>query len=561
MAKEQNIKQGERLTLNGAQAVIETLKREGVKYIFGLPGTTIMHLIDALYDEKEIRYITVRHEQVAAFMADGYARATGEIGVCMASRGPGAANLTIGIHNAYAESIPVLALLGQVSSEIYYRDAFEEMDLVKFFEPITKWAFEIHQTARIPELLQRGIKTALAGRPRPVAVSLPLDVQTKEEEFSFRPVFRMEHRAVDGEGVQKAAELLKAARNPVILAGGGIALANGTAELVRLAEQLAIPVMTTWRRPNVFPNDHPLYFGNVGPGCPPVCWELLREADVVLAAGTHFSEFSTNRWTILSGRTRLIHLDIDLEELGKIYVPDVALLGDARETIKKIRESLDGYAETLENRKAFQKYLPRYKEETRLPEWSAARPVPSAAVVESLNRIIKKYDAVIVEDAATFGPWLARYGSFQPGRFYAAAGGSMGWGFPAAMGIKLAQPDHPVLNVSGDGAFWMVAQDMETAVREKIPVVNVILNNFCYGNTRDRQKTAHQGRYLGIHYNNIDFAQFARLLGAFGERVESAEQLDGAIERAIASGKPAIVDVIQDPWEGLPPGAVPAVAK
>ncbi|MCM3728881.1 thiamine pyrophosphate-binding protein [Neobacillus cucumis] len=548
--------------MNGAQAVIETLQREGIKYAFGLPGTTIMHLIDALYDNDEIRYISVRHEQIAAFMADGFARSTGTIGVCMASRGPGAANLTIGIHNAYAESVPILAIIGQVSDEIYYRDAFEEMDLVKFFEPITKWSIEIHQTPRIPELLQRGIKTALSGRPRPVAISIPLDVQISEiKEFSFRPVHRLNHRVIDVNGIKRAVEILKDAKDPVIIAGGGVAISNGTNELIQLAEQLAIPVITTWRKPNVFPNNHSLYFGNVGPGCAPSSWELIKEADVIFAVGMHFSEFSTNRWTSISNKTKLIHIDIDENEIGKIYIPEVSLLGDAKETMKVIIDQLASYTENLVDRANFNKYLPKYLEETKLPELVTDCPVSSISVLESINRLMNEKDVIIVEDAATFGPWLTRYGKFKPGNFYAAAGGSMGWGFPASMGIKLANPERIVLSVTGDGAFWMVAQDLETAVRENIPVVNIVLNNFCYGNTRDRQKTAHDGRHIGIHYNNIDFAEFARLLGAYGERVESAEQLDGAINRAIASGKPAIIDIIQDQWEGLPPDAIPATAR
>jgi len=548
--------------MNGAQAVIETLTREGVKYIFGLPGTTIMHLLDALYDEKEIRYISVRHEQIAAFMADGYARATGEIGVCMASRGPGAANLTIGVHNAHAESVPILALLGQVSDSVYYKDAFEEMDLVKFFEPITKWSMEIHQTERIPELLQRGVKTALSGRPRPVAVSLPLDVQIKEvEEFTYRPVYRSDSRVVDLQRIPSAVDLLKAAKNPVILAGGGVAISNATDVLVQLAEQLSIPVVTTWRKPNVFPNNHELYFGNVGPGCPSVCWEMLEQADLVLAVGVHFSEFSTKRWSAISEDAKLIHIDVDEEELGKIYVPDVGLLGDARETIRNIIEQMGPVNEKLQNRNLYQVLLPKYLNETALPKVTSHTPVESSAVMSVINEIVKERDPIIVEDAATFGPWLTRYGKFKPGGFYAAAGGSMGWGLPAAMGIQLANSDKVVINVTGDGAFWMVAQDLETAVRENIPVINLVLNNFCYGNTRDRQKTSHNERYVGTHYNNIDFAAYAKLLGAYGERVESSEQLYGAIHRAIESGKPAIIDVIQDSFEGLPPGAVPAISK
>ncbi|WP_134704241.1 thiamine pyrophosphate-binding protein [Ammoniphilus sp. YIM 78166] len=547
--------------MNGAQAVIETLKREGVKYVFGLPGTTIMHLLDALYDEEEIRYISVRHEQVASFMADGFARSSGKVGVCMASRGPGAANLTIGIHNAYAESVPVVAILGQVSDELYHRDAFEEMDLVKFFEPITKWSFEVHNTHRIPELLQRGIRTAMSGRPRPVAVSIPLDVQLKEADFAFGPALRRHHQIVDVEGIRKALPILKEAQNPVIFAGGGVAISGASDELVQLADQLQAPVVTTWRKANVFPNDHALYFGNVGPGCPPVSWDVLKEADVLLAVGLHFSEFSTNRWTTISEHTKIIHVDVDENELDKVYMSEVSLLGDAKATLAELLRELDGYQVDSVHRSLIPGYRERFRAEIRLPEWKENTPVASSAVMESIGRMMEKHDVILVEDAATFGAWMLRYGSFQPGQYYAAAGGSMGWGFPAAMGIALAHPDRRVVNVTGDGAFWMVAQDMETAVRENIPVINIVLNNFCYGNTRDRQKTAHQGRYIGIHYQNIDFAQFARLLGAHGERVESADQLDQAIERAIASGKPAIIDVIQDQWEGLPPGSIPAVAK
>ena len=207
--------------MNGARIAVEALRREGVEYVFGLPGTTIMHLIDAMAERSDLRYISVRHEQVAAFMADGYARASGQIGVCLASRGPGAANLAIGVHNAQAESVPVLALLGQVADDIYYRDAFEEMDLVRFFEPITKWSAEVHGTARIAELMQRAIRTALSGRRGPVMVSLPLDVQIADAEASFQPRFLPSRPAPPDAEVRDAAGRLAAARRPVIIAGGG----------------------------------------------------------------------------------------------------------------------------------------------------------------------------------------------------------------------------------------------------------------------------------------------------------------------------------------------------
>ena len=297
--------------MNGAQAAVEALRREGTEYVFGLPGTTIMHLIDAAGQQPDLRYISARHEQVAAFMADGYARASGEIGVCMASRGPGAANLAIGIHNARAESVPVLALVGQVSDEIYYRDAFEEMDLVRFFEPITKWSAEIHSTRRIPELMQRAVRTALSGRPGPVLVSLPLDVQTAEAHVGYQPRFRPSRPAPQDRDVEDAVGRLAAAERPVAILGGGLAGRGHDASLIKLAECLQIPVVTTWLRKNVFPNDSPLFCGSLGYGAVAATEDLIRQADVVLAIGCRFSEFTTGRWTLLPPGAALIQVDLD----------------------------------------------------------------------------------------------------------------------------------------------------------------------------------------------------------------------------------------------------------
>ncbi len=553
---------------NGARVAIEALRREGVEYVFGLPGTTIMHLLDALARQDEIRYISTRHEQVAAFMADGYARGSGEIGVCMASRGPGAANMTIGLHNSYAESVPVMALLGQVADDIYHREAFEEMDLVKFFEPVTEWSVEIHKAGRIPELLQRSVRTALGGRPRPVMVSIPLDAQIESvEEPVFQPRFR--HRGVvpEASGVREAVELLEEAERPVMVLGGG-SLSSGAGEpAVRLAEALGVPVVTSWLRKDTFPNRNELFFGSLGFGAAETTERLVREADVILAVGCHFSEFATKRWTLLSEKSKLIHVDVDLDEIGKIYVPEIGLQGDARLTIEAMLDALSEFelrtepAEWREHR--WRELRAPYEDETRLPEpEDGSSGVPSAAVVQTLQYVLDNYPAVVVQDAPTFGVWMQRYLHFdEPGTYYAAAGGSMGWGLPASFGLKLARPEKDVVGVIGDGAFWMVAQDLETAVRENIPTVTIVTNNFAYGNTRDRQKSAHDGRYLGVFYENPDFARFAELVGAHGERVERAEELLPAVKRALASGKPAVIDVIQDRQESLPPGLRPPEAK
>ncbi len=559
--------------MNGAQIAVEALRREGVRHIFGLPGTTIMNLIDAAGQEPGIRYLSVRHEQVAAFMADGYARAGGGIGVCMASRGPGAANLAIGVHNAHAESVPVLALVGQVSDGIYYRDAFEEMDLVRFFDPITKWSAEIHSTARIPELMQRAVRTALSGRPGPVLVSLPLDVQTADADVAYQPRFRPARPAPQASDVEDAVARLAAADRPVAILGGGAAGRRHDASLIELVERLQLPVVTTWLRKNVFPNDSPLFCGSLGYGAVAATEDFVRQADVVLAIGCRFSEFTSQRWTLLPPDATLIQVDIDPGVLGQYYVPDLGICADSATTTAAMLAAADGRALDrlgVQHGRAARAAAARrfYLEQTQLEQAgirqaSAGPPaVSSAALIIALRELLGSTRAILVQDAPSFGTWIHRHLDFtEPGSFYASAGGSMGWGFPAAMGMQLARPDARIVNISGDGSFWMVAQDLETAVREDLPVVTVISNNFSFGNTRDRQRTAHGGRYVGVFYGNPDFAAYARLLGAHGERVESEAGLLPALERAMASGRPAVVDVIQDRHEGLPSDLAPPVAR
>jgi acetolactate synthase-1/2/3 large subunit len=540
--------------------------------VFGLPGTTIMHLIDALYSSP-VRYVTVRHEQVASFMADGYARASGSVGVCMASRGPGAANLSIGVHNAYAESVPLLVLLGQVADDIYYREAFEEMDLVRFFEPVTKHAFEVHTPSRIAELTQRAIRLSTSGRPGPVLVSLPLDVLTASVPAGgFAPVFRPAPPSPDSTAVAAAAAVLAGAQRPVIIAGGGLSSPTGFDQgLLSLASVLQAPVVTTWLRKNVFPNDSPLFCGSLGYGAVPVTDSLVREADVVLALGCRFSEFATQRWTLLSSESALIHVDVDPDALGRVYIPSIGICADARATTAALSSTLVGPLASLASRAASRAALraeragvsrAAYLAQTVMPSPpTGLATVSSAGIIAALRSVLDD-DTILVQDAPGLGTWIHRYLDFTaPGTFFAPAGGSMGWGMPAGMGIQLARPSSRVITVNGDGSFWMVAQDLETAVRENLPVVNIICNNFAFGNTRDRQRTAHGGRYHGVFYGNPDFAEFARLLGAHGERVEHDRDLLPAIKRALDSGLPAVIDCIQDQHEGLPPDLVPPAAR
>jgi acetolactate synthase-1/2/3 large subunit len=294
---------------------------------------------------------------------------------------------------------------------------------------------------------------------------------------------------------------------------------------------------------------------------------LVRDADVILALGCRFSEFATRRWTLLSGESTLIQVDIDPEVLGRVYVPAIGICADAGLTTTALLAALgadaDAGTDAVAARQAHATAArTAYLAQTQLPEPVARQgTVSSAAIIKALRAILDQA-TILVQDAPGLGTWIHRYLDFvHQDTFYAAAGGSMGWGLPAAMGVQLARPHSRVVSVSGDGSFWMVAQDLETAVRERLPVVNIINNNFAFGNTRDRQRTAHGGRYHGVFYGNPDFAAFARLLGAHGERVERDEDLVPAIRRALDSGLPAIIDCVQDKHEGLPPDLVPPTAR
>jgi acetolactate synthase-1/2/3 large subunit len=554
-------------SVTGAQATVESLIREGVRYVFGLPGTTIMDLIDALGERDEIRYIAARHEQVAAFMADGYARGSGEISVCMASRGPGAANLAIGVHNAHAESIPVVALVGQVPDTIAERDSFEEMDLLTFFKPVTKWGVEIHEPDRIPELLQRACRTAKSGRPGAVLVSLPHNLQTASVHSpAYQRRWRVAPPAPAPGDVEHAANILESSARPVIIVGGGVPSHHPAVRA--LAERLSAPVVTTWLRNGQYSTSIQTHLGCLGYGAVAATNASVAEADVIVALGTKMSEFSTQRWSLVPRSATLIHVDVDEHVLGRVYVPEVGMLADAATAAGLIEARLA--ASELVSAPAAAQRLQRltelraaYLQQTQIPVTPAdQRGVASAAVLAALQTLVDEPDTVLVSDSAGFGTWIHRYLQIdRPDSFYGAAGGSLGWGFPASLGIKLARPTKRVVCVVGDGGFWMVAQDVETAVRENIPITIVVVNNFAFGNTRDRQKVSFGERYNGVFYGNPDFAEFARLLGAHGERVDTDDDVAPAIKRAMDSGRLAIVDVIQDRMEGLPPDLAPPGAR
>ncbi|MCI2418351.1 thiamine pyrophosphate-binding protein [Saccharopolyspora sp. K220] len=547
----------------GADLVVECLAVEGVRLVAGVPGTTVMDLIDSFARQDTIRFVSTRHEQVAGFLADGISRSGTGLGTCLASRGPGAANLAIAVQNAYDESVPLLVLIGQVPSDVVERRAFEEMDVLATFRPMTKWTLEIHDVRRVPELLQRAIRTTTSGRPGPVVVSLPLDVlqSPAPEETVPAPRRRIHPPAAAPAAVDEAAELLAGAHRPAMLLGGG---ASGDPRTyLQLAESTATPLLTTWLRQSIVSHDHRAFLGALGYGAHDISEQVVREADVLLAFGCRFSEFTTKRWTLISPATKLVHVDIDPDELGRIYPPDVGIVADAQLAARALVDAT-AHAPSASRVERLSKLRSTYDQEATLDDEATAPTsgVSSKNVVRALQELADRSGILLVQDAPSFGPWSHRYLRLPRHRsFFGSAGGAMAWGLPAGMGIALASPDQRVITVSGDGSFWMVAQDFETCVRERIPLVNVVMNNFSYGNTRDRQRFAHDGRFLGVFYGNPDFADFARSLGGFGIRVEADDDLRPALAAALDQDRPVIIDVVQDRMAGLPPGLAPPAAR
>lgn len=545
-----------------AEVMLRTLAQAGVDTIFGFPGSTNLALFDALSRVESIRLILVRHEQGAAHMADGYARAAGKPAACLVSRGPGATNLLIGLHNAYQESVPVIALIGQVDSDILYRDAFEEIDLMTLLKPVTKFGAEIFWPQRAEELIKRAVQYATSGRPRPVMVSVPGDIQGKLIEWSAEKnsVLRfVRPQLPSSEEVAQTMKLLLNSAHPVFLAGGGIKQSGAVPELVRLAEWVGAGVVTAWMRNDAFPNSHPLYLGMLGTGhrSAEATKRAVKESDLVMAVGCRFSENTTNRYTMSFEGKKLIHIDIDPLEIGKIYQPDIGICADAKKALRTLTAEWQVNNRSLQGDRhrciAWVKALrEEYLHQIELPPKFSSQKMHPGEIVRAMRTVLPE-DSIIVSDSGAFVYFVIRYYSFNfAGTFIAPAGGAMGFGLPAAIGVKLAQPEKTVICVSGDGGFLMTVQEIETAVRYGINVISIVFNNYELGNVVSKQKKEYEGRCTGSKFGNPDFCMLAQSFGAHGERVKNPENMGRALKSAIHAHKPAVIDVQVDPDVILP---------
>jgi acetolactate synthase-1/2/3 large subunit len=555
--------------MSGAQALVEALERQNVKVMFGIIGGATLPVYDVLYDS-EIRHILSRHEQCAAHAADGYARASGKPGVCMATSGPGATNLVTGIANAYMDSSPVIAITGQVntyapnSSYMIGKDAFQEVDIIGITIPITKYNYQVKDAADIPNTVRTAFQIATTGRPGPVLIDLPKNVQTdiREMEFSKEIKIRGSKLPCDPHPMQvkKAAELLVDAEKPIILAGGGVTSSNASEELFELAELLMAPVATTLMGKGCFPENHPLSLGNIGMHGTRAANELILEADVLLAVGTRFSDRATGKLDTFCSDAKIIHIDVDEAEIGKNVDVDVPIVADAKRTlkaiyelvIKKLKKNKDSlwFKRVKEVKEQFQNTIAAEKVENLKPQ----------TLLKELRRILPE-ETIVTTEVGQNQMWAALYyEALKPRTFISSGGlGTMGFGFPASLGAKVACPDRTVVDIAGDGSFMMTEQELACSVEENIPVTVIVLNNSMLGMVAQWQRLFYNRRYSAVKLGRVpNFVKLAKAYGAQGVRIGSLDEFSKAVRKAIKSEVTTVIDVPISPEENVfpmvPPG-------
>jgi acetolactate synthase-1/2/3 large subunit len=547
--------------MSGAKALIESLKKQKVEVIFGIPGGYVLPIYDVLYDS-DIKHILMRHEQCAAHAADGYARASGRVGVCMSTSGPGATNLVTGIANAYMDSSPIIAFTGNVPKAFIGKDAFQETDIVGVTTPITKCNFQITSAKEIHKIVKTAFYVASTGRPGPVLVDLPKDTQTEVDDMEFDNGISLRGYKPNVEPhplqIEKAVKLLIQAERPVIVAGGGVITSGASQELLALAELLVAPISTTLMGKGCIPENHPLSLGMLGMHGTITANKIVPEADVLLAVGMRFTDRSTGKAETFCRDAKIIHIDIDPAEIGKNIRPHVPIVADAKIALKAIQDRLVKSFRKKERSTWMSRIQEQKKQQVEMENKDGMTPMH---LLVELRKILPE-NAIITTEVGQNQMWAALYlKSYKPRTFISSGGlGTMGFGFPASLGAKVACPNVPVVDIAGDGSFVMTEQDLASSVAWKIPVIVIVLNNSVLGMVAQWQRMFYDRRYSGIDLGkNPDFVKLAEAYGAQGVRVGSPEEFVKAMKAAIKSDITTVVDVPISPEQNVfpmvPPGA------
>ncbi len=531
--------------MTGGQILMKSLALEGVKVIFGLPGVQTYHAVDALHFVPEIRFITTRHEQATAYMADGYSRASGEIGTALVVPGPGLLNASAAIGTAYASSSPIMVVSGQIPRDHIgaNRGMLHEVDdQLVAIRQVTKWAKRVLDPTEIPDAVHEAFYQLRTGRPRPVEIEIPPDTLAEETEVQLREPADYFRPAAPENEVREAARILAGARNPLIMAGGGVITSRASDALQKLAEYLQAPLLTTAEGKGALSDRHYLCLGALrGDDA-----ELLSQHDVILAVGTRMTSGLSRGTPQLRKDQRVVQIDIDPSEIGRNFKNTVGVVGDAKRTLEGLQKALAIMAPAKASRKA-------EMERTKAARAKTHRMLEPQAGFSAAIRAALPDDGILVTDMTQLTYYCrAGYPVYEPGTYITSSYfGNLGYAFPLALGVKVAKPDTPVVSVSGDGGFQYASQELSTAVQYGINLVAVVFKDNAYGNVMRDQETDYHGK-LGSELHNPDFVKLARAYGARGVRVRSPERLESAIKEAIGIDAPTVIEVpvgpMPSPW-------------
>jgi acetolactate synthase I/II/III large subunit len=553
--------------LPGARIVLECLKREGVDIIFGLPGGAVLPIYDALYDFEGLRHVLVRQEAAAGHAAEGYARATGKVGVCLVTSGPACTNLVTALQDAMMDSIPIVAFTGQVPTHLIGNDAFQEADNVGITRSATKHNFLVKDGKDLGPIIREAFHIAVTGRPGPVHVDLPKDILVKEAELIWPDKVTMRSYNPNYEGhvgqIRRAARSMVRARKPVLYVGGGVISSNAHDELRELAELTEIPVTTTLMGLGAFPSEHPLSIEMLGMHGTYYANMAVHHSDVLIAVGARFDDRVTGKVDAFAPHAEIIHIDIDPSSISKNIKVDVPIVGDCRRVLRglveAVREEMKTAGDGREERRPWHAQIAEWRKAQPLRyEWSDDVIKPQYVVQEISNAT--RGEAMIVTGVGQHQMWAAQYYKFKHPRAWFTSGGlgTMGYGLPTAMGVQAAHPNKQVINIDGDGSFQMNSQELATCFAEHLPVKTVIINNSGHGMVRQWQRIIYKERYCAIDLPQIpDWVKLAEAYGCVGLRVSKPSEVVPAIEKMLSTRAPVILDVIVDKDECVFP-MVPA---
>ena len=547
------------MKLTGAEIVIECLKEQGVDTVFGFPGGAVLNIYDALYKARgEIRHILTSHEQGAAHAADGYARASGKVGVCIATSGPGATNLVTGIATAYMDSVPMVALTGQVATSLLGKDSFQEVDITGITMPITKHNYIVKDVTKLADIMREAFIIAKQGRPGPVLVDICKDVTAAVTDFENKPLKKVPSVSigVSEDEINAAAEVINNSQKPILLSGGGVSIADACEEVRELAEKAKIPVATTLMGLGSFPGTHELFTGLVGMHGSKTSNLAIAEADLFIAIGARFSDRVISNVSRFAPNAKIMHIDIDPAEIGKNVVTHYPLVGNIKKILKKLNAKVNNRDYTDWNKK--------------IDEWKRAFPLKYAQdgslkpqfIVEKIYELTGG-NAIITTEVGQNQLWAAQFYKFTAPRQFISSGGlgTMGYGLGACIGAQIERPDKKVFNIAGDGSFRMNCNELATAVEYKLPVIIALMNNHALGMVRQWQNLFYDGRYSSTTIGNgTNFAALAEAFGAIGINVTKPEEVDDALIRALDSkDRPVLINFEIDRDEKVfpivPPGA------